>query len=524
MTVEVATVPTLARVVNVELMHTGTWDLSTGTTTFTTDDLSAAVAALNCPGVRRPHLKLGHTDPRFDGEPAVGWIDNLATADAGRTLVGDYVGIPAWLGDVIASAYPSRSIEGEWNHNCQGGHTHPFVVTAVALLGVTPPGIGTLASLQDVAALYGVAASPGTGSEGSTPVTVTVHATTAPVPATAPSSSGAAMPNPRPFTVAAAVSVEDVRRAYYATPEGSGWSMWIEELQLDPMQLIVMNDSTMQRSRVPIVVDSTGDGMDAVSFGEPTPVLITYVDVAAASAATSRPTTTVRYASRAESRPDAPAATSPTTSPTVPPTTAPVPTLRASATPDPLTPGADVAFTAEHLTTMRTAMGLPNTADEAAIVAALAASQPETPAPSGDNDTPPGTTTTPPTTTDDDDEDVDVDVDVDPAAPVGLVQLDEATYAQLVAAAAAGTSMVAESAAAARERLVDAAVADGRIPPARRDPWLRALIADPGAQTTLASLQPGLVPLIEIGHANPSGGDGAAASAYDALYGPTRKA
>src|SRR5262249_52280185 len=159
-----------------------------------------AVTALDCPAIRQPVLKLGHVDPRFDGEPAVGWVDNMAVNAAG-TLMGDYTGMPAWLGEVIASAYPDRSIEGAYEFACQLGHVHPFVVTAVALLGVTPPGIGTLESLQDVAALYGVAASdPHRGRMVVVPI-----------------AGGDHLPHPT-GTVRAAVSAEDIRRAFYASP------------------------------------------------------------------------------------------------------------------------------------------------------------------------------------------------------------------------------------------------------------------------------------------------------------------
>lgn len=174
--VTVPSAPPLARIHGVELMRTGQWDISTGRVEFTSKDLAAAVGALNCPAVRRPVLKLGHTDARFDGQPAVGWVDNIATTDNGHTLVGDYVGMPGWLGQVIASAYPDRSIEGVYDYRCQLGHTHPFVLTAVALLGVTAPGIGTLSSLQDVAALYGVAAADDDLGGRGTAVQVTVRA------------------------------------------------------------------------------------------------------------------------------------------------------------------------------------------------------------------------------------------------------------------------------------------------------------------------------------------------------------
>ena len=186
--------PPLSRLGQVELMHTGTWSASTGVHTFTTGDLANAVTALDCPAVHRPTLKLGHTDPRFDGEPAVGYIDNLGLLDDGHTLVGDYVGMPGWLGPIIASAYPQRSIEGQWSYRCALGHTHDFVLTAVALLGVSHPAIGTLQSLQDVAQLYGVDVAATTGADA-TPFVIMMEGTLM----------------PQPLSVTATVSTEDVR-------------------------------------------------------------------------------------------------------------------------------------------------------------------------------------------------------------------------------------------------------------------------------------------------------------------------
>ncbi|MEV5819288.1 phage protease [Micromonospora haikouensis] len=169
----------LARRDGVELVRTGTWQISTGQWTASRQDLAAAVAALSCPAVRKPVLKVGHTDKRFtpgDGEPAIGWVDNMRLADGGHTLVGDYVGVPAWLNEVMASAYPDRSVEGTYNHRCQLGHTHPFVLTGVALLGVTPPGVGTLSSLNDVRALYGIAAAAPQPSHGEVQIVASVQA------------------------------------------------------------------------------------------------------------------------------------------------------------------------------------------------------------------------------------------------------------------------------------------------------------------------------------------------------------
>ncbi|MEU8334813.1 2'-5' RNA ligase family protein [Micromonospora tulbaghiae] len=163
----------LARRDGVELVRAGSWALSSGRWDASPADLAAAVAASQCPAVRRPVLWIGHTDDRFtprsgDGEPTIGWIENMRLADGGHTLIGDYVGVPAWLDQVMASAYPDRSVEGAYNRTCQLGHRHPFILDGVALLGVTRPGVGTLRSLQsldDVRALYGLAASGDDGPQ-----------------------------------------------------------------------------------------------------------------------------------------------------------------------------------------------------------------------------------------------------------------------------------------------------------------------------------------------------------------------
>lgn len=151
----------------IELVAVGTWRASTGELTLTTDDLASAVAAMDCPGVRNPVLKLGHSEPdstsgiRWDGEPAVGWVDNMRLSDNRAKIVADYLGVPAWLAEVMPSAYPDRSIEISRPFRCQIGHQHPAVITAVALLGIVGPAVGVLRSLQDVQDLY---TTPGTSA------------------------------------------------------------------------------------------------------------------------------------------------------------------------------------------------------------------------------------------------------------------------------------------------------------------------------------------------------------------------
>ena len=155
----------LRSIPGIELSAIGTWHASTGVTTFTPEDMVNAVAALECPGVRNPVLKLGHDEEdstsgvRWDGEPAIGWVGNMHMD--GAKLMGDFMGMPSWLVDsddngmsVLASAYPDRSIEIRRPFVCQIGHTHPSVITAVAFLGVYPPGVGVLKSMQDVYAMF----------------------------------------------------------------------------------------------------------------------------------------------------------------------------------------------------------------------------------------------------------------------------------------------------------------------------------------------------------------------------------
>lgn len=445
--------PILATVPDVELIHVGTWEISTGTWTVTTTDLLNVVAALDCPAVRRPIIKLGHTDPRFDGEPAVGWLDNLIVSATGHELRGDYTGIPAWLRDVLASAYPDRSIEGEYEHVCQLGHVHPFVLTGLALLGVSPPGVGTLESLQDVATLFGVSAA---GPTGARPFRIPIAA------------GGTVMPNAT--TVAASATVEQVRRSFYDGP-GTGWSIWIEEFYVDPAEVIAVDDSDGTLWRHAFAVDADG----TVNWADPQQVKREYV-----AAATSVRAPTMTWASRTESRAGVARASEP------PPATTPAPAPNGVTTVSDLNQG------------VRERLGLaPDAPDEDVLTALDQALPPEQPAS-------PGTTVTAPT------------VVPDAPAPVteedGTVRVDAGQWAAMQQAAQQGAAAHARQQTEDRQRLVDAAVADGRIPPARRDHWLTQLAADPGAATTLASLSPGLVPVAEAGHgSNPHAGPGAVA-------------
>ncbi|QII05904.1 hypothetical protein BH93_11440 [Rhodococcoides fascians A25f] len=153
-------------IASVELVKVGKWSVSTGTFNATPHLLRAAQKAHASGAVPRPIIKLGHVDPRFDGEPALGQVENIRLADSDQTLVGDLVGVPAWLSDIAASAFPRRSIEAVHDVVMPDGTKYPLVLTAVSLLGVTRPGISTLADIGD---LFGVAVAASAG----TPVTLT---------------------------------------------------------------------------------------------------------------------------------------------------------------------------------------------------------------------------------------------------------------------------------------------------------------------------------------------------------------
>lgn len=445
--VTVPAAPALSRIPNVELIHTGTWSISTGVWTVTPEDITNAVAALQCPAVGRPILKLGHTDPRFDGEPAVGYISNVAATKQGHTLVGDYEGMPGWLGDVIASAYPNRSVEGEYDFRCSLGHTHPFVLTGVALLGVTPPGIGTLDSLQDIAALYGVAAKA---------LSTSGFLIRASVP-------GGTMPNPQPRTVAATVTSEDVRRAFY---EQASWEQWICEVQLNPLQLIVCDDEDGELSRIPVKIGS-GDGSDAVTFGAPVPVVVRYEDVPNEDADEAVAASRLVFASRAESRAGVAA------------TTHEPPAEPVDALPNP-TP--EVTMAEATGTTLREALlarlGVTDAdADEATLLAAL-------------------------------DEALDERVEPAPTPaelPPNTVAIDQDVLQDLQVAAAEGREARQRQRTEERDTAIAAAIRTGRIPVSRREHWEASFAKDfDGSKSALASLAPGLIPVEASGAA----GDG----------------
>lgn len=137
----------------VELARPGAWKLATGPRTFTEQMLRDAADFYAATGGQGVPIGLGHTDTRFDGDPAFGRVTNIryATDDRGPVLLGDVVDMTDWMAAAAPKRWPYRSIEGFCDFEYQG-RTYALALTRLALLGATPPAIMDLQSLQEAVA------------------------------------------------------------------------------------------------------------------------------------------------------------------------------------------------------------------------------------------------------------------------------------------------------------------------------------------------------------------------------------
>jgi len=164
---------------------------------------------------------------------------------------------------------------------------------------------------------------------------------------------------------------------------------------------------------------------------------------------------------------------------------APAPTMPGREPPQKGHPAVAVTLTDEQLATLREQLDLAADTDDAAVMAALSQRL-----------------TTP---------------DPAPPLPEGVVTIDAAQLAELRASAALGQQAHERQQREDREALVNAAVVDGRIAPARREHWVAQLEADPGSREVLATLEPGLIPVgSPIGH---SGDTDKTDTLYAAVFG-----
>lgn len=467
----------LVRTPAVELVRTGRWSISSGTWEPTAADLAAAVEARQCPAIRNPVIKLGHTDGRFngDGEPALGWYENLRLADGGHTLVADQVTLP-WLAKVQAAAYPDRSVEGNYRHRCQLGHTHPFVVTAVALLGVTPPGVGTLQSLQDLPDWLGVAAAAEI-PEGATRVQVTVRASNQQegadmdgepvvVDATDPGLD-VQVPN---IILPVAAAADSNLREYWLRGEGAAKIRWGTD---GDFTRCVRQLRRYVRNPEGLCAEYHFE-MHGKWPGEKK-------DAAAASDADADETTAAGDA----------ALVAEVAASIEPP----------AAEPDPSTTEEDRV--SELTAGVRQRLGLPDDADEAAVLAALDERlTAPTPNPEPEPEPEPAPQE-PPSVAQRQPEPVSVSASgPDPALVQQMAMLKE----QVEALSAQLAAVNAEKAAAVKASVLDEAQKAGKFTPAQRDVWERHYDAAPEVTASvLASIAPGTaVPVAASGHTGPA--------------------
>lgn len=551
----------LATIPQVELLEVGEdWLTSTGVFTWDERDLQSAIASQDDPFVRTPIIKLGHIDPRFDGQPTVGRVENLSLANNGQTLLGDLVGVPVWLAECMASAYPRRSIEGYFDYTPRSSQTWPFVLTGLALLGEAYPAID---SLEDVKALFGkeppillpvdqAAASTGTKHGEIIAINIDAHASHRVAagandiddfvicltcghqalnhgdqpsgdntgscsvagcgcPAMKPATSyGSSAPAERPLhqspvTIHAAgqgvhadVSTDDVRTSFYDGPGGEPGHFWwwIREVRIEPSEVIV-DDDEGHLLRVPYTIDGSLEGEAAVGWGDAQEVRIQYIDVMQPGQAAVASYGNPVAAGRPRAR-----------------------RTTAQATRRDL----DVQLTEEQIR----GLGLdPANATEEQISGALderlsaVPSAPATPAvPAVETPAPSASPAEPATPAAGDDNAAITDIAA--RLPEGVILIDRAEWESVRSNAAAAGQFLQEQTVREHQRFVDEAIQAGKFPVSRREHWTALMSADPeGTRQIIAVLAEGTIPIKERGVAGSNETAEAQPSAYPASWKPS---
>lgn len=321
----------LVTVPRVPVLRTGHFDLESGPADFTIDHLNAAARALaNDPAVLPMRVRLELEDQaHLDGEgmaieaagglggPAIGWGDNYVVA--GNTLYAD-LHLPAPVADAMEWAFPSRSIEGLFGYATATGHTHDFLATGLLLLGTSWPGVTTLPDFHEVQAEFAAAVAAGE-------VEVASYATAALGTAenledswgvqdlresrtlAAVGASGRPPKPSRDQLAAASLAVTDLGMRWYAAerdgdldglPESYDfWSWYVTEVRAEEdgtLFVLVIDEASGQFWRFDVTAINGPD----VTFGEPSEVMLEVIPVSARRRR-SRPAL-ARWGSRADSR------------------------------------------------------------------------------------------------------------------------------------------------------------------------------------------------------------------------------
>lgn len=519
MTVTLVTVP------NVPIVSTGTYQLASGETTFSAEDLADAVLAAQDPTVPAARLKLGHTDARFDeaiasgeldGEPAFGTVQNLRLSADGQTVLGDYCDVPEWLAEMLPSSYPGRSIEGGFGYTAPSGRSYKLVIARVALLGITWPGVTSLADLREVLEQNGELQDDGAVEARSDSFVVARVARTADPTDAIQQTAGAhgggrvddqngapATDRRRGHDLLAGMDLGSVRMQFCGdldtgevpnVPEGQPqaddvgpqYCWWPRSVRVedDGSLCLIVDDDEGHLIRIPFTVQQ-GD----LLYGSPELVIEQYVPVTSdpddgQAVAARGPRTLASWPVRAANRPDQ--------------STQESHTMRIN--------GSDVDSAA-----LRQRLGLAEDADDAAIYDALGI-----PAESETAETTSEAAPAEP-----------VAASSGATLPAGMVAIDEATLAELRSGAQAGRDVSARLATEDRDRVITAAISAGKIPPSRRGHYEAAWAQDADGTRVLLTasvadggLAEGLVPTgaRETGRAGDGETDPAAADqAHDAF-------
>lgn len=295
--------------------------------------------------------------------------------------------------------------------------------------------------------------------------------------------------------VTASVSTEDIRRAYY---ESAGYSLWITEFEIDPLQLIVCDDATGKHYRVGVNLDG-----DAFTFDQAVEVVVQYADAPTGAKAQAR--AALSWASRDTSRQGMPV-------PKVTPAQAaqrihqaPV-AAQANGPTNREGPNMDPAK-------IREALGLTAEAPDDEVRAALTAAGL---APAATSD---ATTNTGAGTGSAAQEEVLAPVQPVAAAASGdAILLDPAQYNALRVSAARGEEAWLKMRANECAGVLDAAIKAGKFPPARRQHYEQLWAADPdGTKDMVEKLAANVIPVMTSGY--PGIGDEAEQDlAYGAMY------
>lgn len=346
-----------------------------------------------------------------------------------------------------------------------------------------------------------------------------------------------------PTKTVSALSDEDVRRKYY---ESAGHSMWITEMQLDPLQLIVCDDGSGKYFQVPIALKG-----GEIQFGSPVEVAVQYVPA-------GKQAMSVVWASRADSlsgitappepstRPDAltqmqtaaqikaqggtatpaqaavmNAAATTTTStgstitvaPDVTPAGAAIRKMAAATQAPSTTQVSGSASTTEQEASgmpidaakLKEALGLPADASGDDALTALAAAL--SPATSGAGSTNPAPVTVPQL--------------VDGNRPI---LLDPSQLSALQDSARKGEVAWAQLRRNERDGVLDEAIKLGKFPAARRDYWVQLWDRDPdGTREAVNALAANVIPVLSPGYlGDDSAHRSAAEQAYAGLFGEER--